>query len=101
MRLPDILRLRFRSLRSRGAVEDELDEELRYHLERQIDEYVAAGMPLREARLAALKSISGMEQRKEECRDMRGWNFFENLRKDLRFAFRQLRRNTAFTVTAV
>ncbi len=101
MRLPDILRLRLRTLASRGAVEQELDEELRYHLERQIEQNVASGMSAAEARYAALRSMEGLEYRKEECRDMRGVTVIENLRKDLRFALRQLRQNPGFTCTAV
>jgi predicted permease len=101
MRIADIVRLRIRSLFSRTCVERELDEELQYHLERETEEYVAAGMRPAEARRAALRSISGLEQRKEECRDMRGWNLIDNLRKDLGFALRQLRQNPGFTCTAI
>ena len=64
MRIADIFRLRIRSLFSRTSVERELDEELQYHLEREIEESVAAGMSRAEARRAALRSISGLEQRK-------------------------------------
>jgi macrolide transport system ATP-binding/permease protein len=96
-----IFSLRLRSVFRRSAVEDELEEELRYHLERDIDEYVAQGMSRREARLAALHSISGLEQHKEECRDMRGVNVIDNLLRDVRFALRQLRRDAEFTATAI
>ena len=53
MRLPSIFRLRLRSLFARRKVERELDEELLYHLERQIEDYVAAGMRVEDARHAA------------------------------------------------
>jgi macrolide transport system ATP-binding/permease protein len=101
MRWIDILRIRLRSLASRSSVDHELDEELQYHLDRQIDEYVAAGMLPGEARLAALRSIAGLEQSKEECRDMRGWNLLDNLWNDLRFSLRQLRKTPGFTSTAI
>src|SRR5260370_3377778 len=101
MRVTDVFRLRLRSLFSRANVEQELDEELSYHLERQIEEYIATGMSPANARLAALRSISGLEQRKEECRDMRGLNLIDNLRKDLGFAIRQLQKNPGFTCTAL
>jgi putative ABC transport system permease protein len=65
------LLLRLRSLFSRTAVENELDEEFRYHLERQIDEDIARGMDPKEARLAALKEFGGYQQNKEKCRDIR------------------------------
>jgi len=95
-----VVRLRLRSLFVRDSVEDELDEELRYHLERQIDEYIAGGMPPADARFAALRSIGGLEQRKEECRDMRGVTLLDNLRQDAGYAARQLRAHLGFTCTA-
>src|SRR5882724_4520403 len=101
MRLADIVRLRLRSLIRRSAVEQDLEEELRYHLEREIDENLALGMNPADARLEALRSISGLEQRKEECRDMRGVNLFDNLINDVRFALRQLRKDMEFTGTAI
>jgi predicted permease len=93
--------MRFRSLFSRAKVEQDLDEELRYHLERQIEEDVAAGMSREDARRAALKAFQDLAQRKEECRDMRGWNLIDNLMQDLRFTLRQLRKNAGFTSTAI
>jgi hypothetical protein len=62
--------LRLRSLFRRRQVEQELDEELRYHLDRQIEEHIAKGLTPIEARYAALRALGGIEQRKEECRDM-------------------------------
>src|ERR1700691_4436619 len=93
--------MRFRSLFSRAKVEQDLDEELQYHLERQIEEDVARGMNREDARRAALKAFHGLAQRKEECRDMRGWNLMDNLMQDLRFTLRQLKKNPGFTSTAI
>jgi predicted permease len=93
--------LRLRTAFSRAAVESELDEELRYHLERQIDEDVARGMSRREARAAALREFGGYEQKKEECRDMRGFNLLDNFMRDISFALRQLRKNLLFSATAI
>jgi len=89
--------LRLRSLFRRGQVEAELDEELRYHLERQIEVNTAAGMPLEEARYAALRAMHGLDQRKEECRDMRRVRFIEDLWQDLRFSVRSFSKRPGFT----
>jgi macrolide transport system ATP-binding/permease protein len=101
MRLPAIVRLRLRSVFRRAEVEGDLDEELRYHLERVIDENIAAGMSREEARFTALRSMGGLEQRKEECRDMRGLNPLDHIINDVRFAIRQLRKTPEFTATAI
>jgi macrolide transport system ATP-binding/permease protein len=63
--------LRLRSLFRRRQVEEELDEELRCHLEQLIEEGVAKGMSAEAARQAALYTMDGLELRKEECRDAR------------------------------
>lgn len=101
MRLKSILRLRLTSLLRRDRIEQDLDEELRYHVDRQTEENIRNGMSAREARRAALLDIRGFEQVKEECRDMRGFNFADDLAQDIRFAARQCRRNAGFTITAV
>ena len=100
-RLRHIVRLRLRSLFAGAAADRELDEELRYHLEQQVAEHVAAGMAPHQARTEALRAIGGVEQRKEECRDQRRTSRIENLVRDLRLAVRQLRKHPGFTFTAI
>ncbi len=97
MRWIDQLSLRFRSLFSRARIEQELDDELRFHLQEQIEENMAAGMTLEDARHAARRTVGGVEQIKEECRDMRRVNYIENFLQDIRYGVRQLRRSPAFT----
>ncbi len=93
--------LRLRSLFRRSQVEQELDEELRYHLERQIEELIAKGMTPEEARYAALRALGGIEQRKEECRDMRRVRLIEDLIQDLSYGLQMFRKNPGFALIAV
>jgi predicted permease len=95
------LRLRFRSLFQKKRAEQELDEELQYHLARQLDAELADGLAPDEARYAALRSLGAITQNKEECRDHRGVNWIEHLAQDLRYGARTLRKNPAFTAAAV
>jgi hypothetical protein len=95
------LPLRLRSLLLKSRVERELSGELRFHLEKQIEVKVARGMTAEEARYAALREIGGVEQIKEECRDMRRVSYIENFVQDLRYGLRQLRRNPGFAAVAL
>jgi macrolide transport system ATP-binding/permease protein len=95
------LPLRLRSLFRKDKAELDLSDELQFHLQNQIDEFVAQGLNLQEARRAALQSLGGVEQVKEECREMRRTNLIENFLQDVRFGFRMLRRSPGFTVLAI
>ncbi len=95
------VRLRFRSLLRRGGVEEELEAELRFHLDRQVEENLASGMAPDEARRAALRAIGGLTQYQEECRDMRRVNFIENFARDLRFGLRAHGHSVGFAAIAI
>jgi putative ABC transport system permease protein len=93
--------LRFRSLFRGGRVEEELREEFAFHVDRLTEQYVAAGMTTSDARLAALRAMHGLEQRKEECRDARGIRLLEDVLQDLGYAARTLRRAPGFAAAAI
>ncbi|HEY9139869.1 MAG TPA: ABC transporter permease [Bryobacteraceae bacterium] len=93
--------LRLRSLFRGQRVEQDLDEELQYHLERKIEEYIAQGLTPQQSRQAALRAMDGLTQRKEECRDTRGVNGIENTFRDIRYSVRVLAKSPGFTAVAV
>ncbi len=95
------LPLRIKSLFRRSEVEAELDEELRYHLDRQTEANRAAGMPDVEARRAAAVRLGGIEGRKEECRDALGWRTLDTLQRDTKQAARRLTRDWQFSAGAI
>ena len=90
-------RLRLRSILRRSLVEQELDEELQFHLEHKIEEGIAKGLSPKEARYAAMRAMDGLEQRKEEMRDMRHIHWLTDFLDDTRYAIRSLRRSSGLT----
>ena len=93
--------LRLKSLLQRKRAEDELDEELKYHIERKTEEYAAKGLRREDARRQALLEMGGIEKRKEECRDARGFAWLESLWQDLRFGARMLAKSPGLTILAI
>jgi predicted permease len=97
MRHLEVLRLRLRSLFLRKRVEHELERELRFHLEEEMEDQQAGGLSSDEAKIAAIKKLGGVTQIQEECRDMRRTAILETLGQDVRYAFRTLLKTPAFT----
>ena len=90
-----------RALLHKDKVERDMDQELRFHLEMEIEANIKRGMSPPEARRDALLKFGGVEKFKEECRDVRGAPLVESLLQDVRYGVRILFRNPGFTVVAV
>jgi putative ABC transport system permease protein len=85
----------------RGLTEKHLDAELRFHIDQRIADLVAGGMAPEEARRQARLEFGGLDQVKEECRDVGASHIIETFVQDIRYGLRQLRRNPGFTAVAV
>jgi len=90
-----------RNLFTSRAVEVDLDEEIRSHLEMLIEEHIRAGMPPAAARRAARIEMEGVDQMKEQVRDAQVGQWLQSVLADCRYALRQLRKNPGFTVVAI
>ena len=100
MPLTDLL-YRCRAIFRRDAVERELDDEIRFHIEQTIEKLMRSGMTRDRAAREARLTLGGAEQEKELCRDARGTRLIEETWQDLRYALRTLRASPVFAATAV
>ena len=92
MLLKDLV-YRARALFRRRLVEDDLDAELQFHLDRLTERHVGAGLPHREARRRARIALGGVSQIKEQCRDSWGVSWIDALSKDFRCVLIRMRRH--------
>jgi predicted permease len=101
MRLADVLRAAVRSLLARRRFDDQLDADLRFHLDQAIDELVRGGLSPEEARREALKAFGNPTRVREDVREVSMWIWWERLTQDLRYGLRGFRRTPAFAATVV
>src|SRR5690349_1276947 len=93
--------IRLRALVFRNRADSDLDEEMRYHLEREIERNLANGMTRADARDAARRAFGNLTVATEQARDTMRWPWLEELRQDARFTFRSCRRSPTFVLTVV
>jgi hypothetical protein len=90
-----------RQLLSRRRLDDDLDQEIAYHLEQRIEELTVTGMSRKEATAAARREFGNVEFMKETARESWGWRWLEDLMGDLRFGLHMVRKNPVLTIAAV
>jgi putative ABC transport system permease protein len=96
-----IARQRLRAIARPRRLDAELEQELALHIDQLVRENIAAGMPQSEARLAARRTLGNAAALAERCRDERRVNWFQDLRLDVVYGLRMLRKNAAFTTVVV
>src|SRR5690349_10442960 len=93
--------LRLQTLFSRRRATQHLDDEIQFHLDQQTAEYVATGMDQEQAHYAAMRSFGNSALLKERTMDTWGWGTLDQLKQDVRYGFRGMRRDALATTFAI
>jgi putative ABC transport system permease protein len=101
MKLYNLLRDRLRALAGRERVIDDIDREMRLHVDLQTDANIAAGMSPDEARQEALRTFGNVNKIRDTAYDVRGGGLLETLSQDIRYGARVLIKHRTFTTIAV
>ena len=97
----NVLRDRLRALGHRDNVINDIDREMRSHVELQVEANIKAGMSPAEARAHALRSFGNVNNAVDAAYDVKGGGLFETLMQDVRYGVRMLTKHKAFTAVAV
>src|SRR5215467_10593984 len=97
----NIIRDRLRALRQRETVIDDIDREMRSHIELQVEANIRSGMSPAEARERAMRSFGNVNRAVDAAYDVKGGGLFETLAQDVRYGARMLAKHKAFTCIAV
>lgn len=95
------LRIRMRALFQRRSMDEELEDELRFHFEQEVEKHRKAGLSEEEAQRRARLAFGGRSQVAEECRAARGTSLIESVLRDVRYALRQIKKSPGFAATVV
>src|SRR6266853_4733650 len=90
-----------RSLLLRRRLDEDMDDEIHFHIEQYQRDLVRSGAPPAEAARRARKEFGNISLKKEECRDIKGLPMFDELVRNISYAFRQLRRSPGFGATVI
>src|SRR3954453_19364456 len=101
MSWPGVLVSRLRGMFARQRLERDLDAEVRFHGEMQIEDNLKTGLDPREARYAAMRSFGGVAPMKETYRDRRAFTLIETMAQDVRYAIRTLCKSSGFATTSI
>src|SRR5580692_4466170 len=91
----------WKSLFRKRALDAQLDSELRFHIEKLTNDYIAEGMAAEEARRQAVLEFGGREQIKEELRDVHRVSVVETVVSNLKSAFRFIRKSPSFSFAVI